>query len=85
MMVPWAYSTNAGNDPGQLLNRTAYAEFLKAAKFHHIHESVSHIATVIKVYGYLGVALYSGYWGNCDCFHISISLLSRRHKDVPTS
>jgi len=73
-MVPWAHSTNAGNDSGQLLDRTAYTEFLEPAKLHNIHESVSHIAAIIKVYSYLGVALNSRYWGNCDCFRVFFSL-----------
>jgi len=83
--MPGTHSTNAGNDPGQLLDRTAYAEFLEAAKLHHIHESVRHIAAIIKVYGYLGMALYSSYRGNCDCFHVFISLLPWRNKDAPPS
>jgi len=44
---------------------------------------ISYQPPLIEIYGYLGVAFYSGYWRNCDYFYMFIYLLPRTCRKRP--
>ena len=56
VMSPWSDTADSGHYPGQLLNRSALTEFLKATKLRYLEVCIGYIAIIVEKNLYLTVS-----------------------------
>ena len=67
MMRPGAYAADASRDARHFFNRSAHAEFFKAAQFDHVDARIGDITTIIKLNRDLRMSLDSTHGLNYKC------------------
>ena len=67
VMRPRTHSANARCNARHIFYRAAQAEFFEAAQFNDVHPGGIHVAGIVELNGYLGMALDAGDRLNDQC------------------